>query len=811
MKSKILHIILIVVFSLPAIAAGQLTYSGKVIDTRTKAGVSGAEVSVLGSEDKAITDIDGNFSLVTGIDENEPDDSFELTTAPGSILWYSEKHMDIRIVNILGQNTSINYKSLIGNGSLNLMSFTDGIYLLNITIDGKSQTYKFIKSGSFINLNKKSTSNNSGRKSLQGIKQGLSDTILITKAGFYNQKYAIQTSGNSYELLKLTYPSLQYLNKLIRPEAFVQLQGLPLNPSFGEVKSVKVIYSIPDGKVYFANSEMFFIHYYFCRDVLGYSKGHLAFNQEQYTKNINRKYILASINHFTSSDIYTLEFWAGDELDCNDIKKVYSAISATSWIEGDLRFFANATKWDVCSDVPIITSDELYQGQNYQALNPQSNFGYLRKIDTTEIGTTYLGRHDIVLLNSIPLDITVVAGIITTDFQTPLSHINVLSHNRETPNMALRDGWTNPKINNLLDKLVYLNVSLDSFYIREATLAEAQSYWAQREPQIPHILKCDTITKGLINLKSMSVKSVSTIGGKAANFAELTKISSAYYGALPLPEGYFAIPFYYYKQHMKKYGLDIFIDSMLKDQMFLTNSAWRDKQLKILQDSIKKSPLDLNLLNMVKAHLGQDARFTDFRFRSSTNAEDIEDFNGAGLYESYTGSLTNPDKPVDKAIKKVWASLWIYGAFEERDYFKIDHRTIAMGVLVHRSFPAEAANGVVITENLYNPYNPAITVNVQFGEISVVNPAEKYLPDQIICYTFSDENTIEYLNHSNVPGMEGQTVMNDDELKVLKDYCMAIHNHYCALNLACHPMDIEFKVDVINGERKVYIKQARLY
>jgi len=54
-------------------------------------------------------------------------------------------------------------------------------------------------------------------------------------------------------------------------------------------------------------------------------------------------------------------------------------------------------------------------------------------------------------------------------------------------------------------------------------------------------------------------------------------------------------------------------------------------------------------------------------------------------------------------------------------------------------------------------------------------------------------------------------VMTDAELKELKEYCMAIHYHYCKLNLECNPMDIEFKVDVVNGVRKVYIKQARLY
>lgn len=796
---------------LPVFAVGQSVYSGKVTDTQTHFPISGAEVSVIGSNAKTTTNNLGYFILNTGSGTTPDTEDYQVEAVNGIILWNSKKVIDIWITDVLGQNSGKMYHSQTGGGQINMTNFADGIYLLNITCKGVRKSHKLIKAGTSLfsgTLRPKVSSQN---ENLNQNAEQASDTLVISRTGYYSQKCAFQKTGENYELLKLNNGNIDYMNRLIRSEAFTILQGAPLNPSYGEVKSVKVVYSISDNSIYYTNSEKFLIHFYFCRDVLGYNKGHAAFNQEQYTKNVNRKYILASLNHFTSSDRYTLDFFAGDELDCNDIEKVYNKIAQTAWIGSKLYFYANSTKWEGCTNVPIITSGELYNGQNYQALNSQNNYGYLRKIEASDLGQTYLGRHDIVLLNSIPIDISVVAGIITTEFQTPLSHINVLSHNRGTPNMALRDGWTNPKIEKLLNKLVYLKVSLDSFNIREATLQEAELFWAKKEPQTIHQLKSDISTKGLIELTKADVNSVSLIGGKAANFAELKKINVANYGILPMPEGDFAIPFSYYYNHIKKYGLDVFIDRMLKDPGFRTDAAWRNKQLKILRDSIKSSPLDPDLLHLVVQHLSTSGNYTDFRFRSSTNAEDIEGFNGAGLYESYTGSLSNPDKPVDKAIRKVWASLWSYEAFEERDYFKIDHQTIAMGILVHRSYPAEAANGVAITENLYNQFNPGITVNVQFGEISVVNPEEKYLPDQLICYTYSSENIYEYLNHSNVPRMEGKTVMTDEELTLLKHFCIAIHNHYCMLNTVCKPMDIEFKVDVVNGERKIYIKQARLY
>jgi len=87
-----------------------------------------------------------------------------------------------------------------------------------------------------------------------------------------------------------------------------------------------------------------------------------------------------------------------------------------------------------------------------------------------------------------------------------------------------------------------------------------------------------------------------------------------------------------------------------------------------------------------------------------------------------------------------------FRSFRRRDYFKIDHKTGCHGYFGF-TVPTltEAANGVVVTKNLYNPYNSAITINVQVGEISVVSPEENYFPDQIIFYTYSDETIMEYI------------------------------------------------------------------
>jgi hypothetical protein len=142
-----------------------------------------------------------------------------------------------------------------------------------------------------------------------------------------------------------------------------------------------------------------------------------------------------------------------------------------------------------------------------------------------------------------------------------------------------------------------------------------------------------------------------------------------------------------------------------------------------------------------------------------------------------------------------------------------------MGILVHRSFPDELANGVAITRNIYNPNLWGVTINIQFGEISVVHPPPSLTCDQIVFYTFYDDPysnpVIEYLSRSNVMG--GNSVLTNEEITLLARYLVTIKtwfylNVYQGWQKTPFPyfaMDVEFKFD--SPDRKLYIKQARPY
>jgi len=794
---------------LPTAIFAQYSYIGKVINTVDGSPVEEVTIQVKSSGDTIQSDQNGaflwNFGKVEGTIQYKIVNNIFYSPA--------NENVSLKLFTLSGQ--SIVESNKLGSGGTYLFPFLkDGLYLLFIASGQQKQTLKVLATDNRISLLQKSQYSD---KSFPDQSQ---DTLLFSKTGYYSHKISLPKTDTSFvvNLFPKNNKNFDYLLTIPNCDVYSFLQGSPAITNQGEVESVKFIFNKHDNRVYFMNTKRHDWHFLFAEQFLGYKKGHAHFNATQYTNSSERFLFPGSVNLYKSINKYVLRFYAGDGMNCSDIEEIYKRISALSYFGNQLVLYSNNTEWHNCSAVPQVSSEELFEGQNYQALNLAQGYGYLRKVEIENLNQSYLGKHDIVLLNGIPNDVSVVAGIITTEFQTPLSHINILSHNRKTPNMALRDGWTNSKLDTLLGELVYFEVLADSFILRKATLAEATSFWNSNEPQTPVVLEKNDRISGLINLASAGSNSVDHIGGKAANFAELLSIRNP---QIPTPENPFAIPFFYYQQHIENHNITDFIEQTLNDEEFKSNQNNRKDKLKEIQKKIREAPVNSELINLVKQKVNNFEKFSAYRFRSSTNAEDLEFFSGAGLYDSYSAKKDHETKTIENAIRKVWAGLWNFRAFEEREYYKIDHRSVAMGILVHRSFPNEDANGVVITKNLYN-INPGFIVNVQYKENSIVFPEPGVLHDQVLLFTYSlDESrnfTIEYLSHSNIAELEGKNVLSNEELYQLGEYCMRIKHHYfyniphhCNCLFKDFGLDIEFKIDSPLGKRKLYIKQVRIY
>lgn len=791
---------------------------GTVIDASNSDGIADVEVKLQNINISTTTDQHGYFYIPAHhfISTDTTQLHGELLISGRTLIWHFTSSIDLLIINVQGQ--LIHHDLNAGtDGELHLSNLANGVYFVNVSSPLGKRSYTLVGTGNAFNIAR--------HEQIVKTTSVIADTLLFTNDDYYAaklhyQSYNIGEVEQRVVLLRKSYDNLFYFNILLNELAFDMISSKPAKTHLGDVSSVKLIIDSDADLIYYMNTQVYNSHYTFAQQHLDYKYSHAIFNTQQYLNNPKRYLYPITLNYFKELDLYTFEFFSGDGANCSDVIWCYERLRSTSYLSDNLFFYATNESWKHCNDVPTITPNELYEGQNYQALNLVENYGYLQKLEIDDIANTDLQRHDIVLINGIPIDIPVIAGIITTEFQTPLSHINVLSHNRGTPNMALRDGFTNPKLDFAAGELVYLNVLSDTFYIRSASIQEATAFWSNNEPQDTVVLFKDTGNYGMINLDDADIDDVSKIGGKASNFAEMLNAFADEGMEAPVPEGHFAIPFYYYQKHLIDHGLESHIEEMLKDEDFISNSGVRKSKLQLLRDSIINAPLSTDLMNAVVPLLLQDERFSAYRFRSSTNAEDLEGFNGAGLYSSFTGKLNDQEKPVDVAIKKVWASLWNYSAFEEREYFKIDHLSCAMGVLVHRSFPDEDANGVVITHNPYNT-NHGFIVNVQYGEISIVDPDPGVIHDHLVIYDFSISGqtpyTLEYFSYSNALLHSNGNVMSDAELYQLGNYLSIIKEYFydevydCDCIYKDFALDVEFKIDSDVSPRKLYIKQVRPY
>ena len=614
-------------------------------------------------------------------------------------------------------------------------------------------------------------------------------------------------------------------------EDFEMLAAAPLDASLPGARSVKTVLDrLDENNLFYQNSQRYLIHWDFAFEhrsgnglpivpELG------AFNNVEYYSP-DRRFILGAITYYEEPAVWAYEIAPYDSADADMITLAYRSIVESSYFGKDLKFHPTSAQVELVAeslpdDVDIITTDELFDGITYQPLNLATSMGQLRFYRSAQLDDAPPNFREIVVLDAVPNDIGVVSGIITEAFQTPLSHINVLSQNRGTPNMGLRGAFTNEELRGLEDKWVELTVGAFEWTVREVTQQEADTWWEENRPDPIDVQPMDTSVTELVNdvdildLDGVSLRDaiaavVPAFGGKASHYGGLALIED-----FPNPKA-FVVPVFYYDQHMEVNGLWTTVETLLADPTFRGDALYRRDQLTLLRDAIKTAPISGGLMALITDKLNAEFPATRMRFRSSTNAEDLNGFNGAGLYTSKSGDPNDPAYPIDVALRTVWASVWSDRAYDEREYYGMNHRNIGMALLSHRSFPNEDANGVAITGNIFDPsgLEPAFYVNVQEGGESVVQPATGITSDQFLYYYDRPGQPIVFLDHSNlVPS--GETVLTNAETYELGTALQAIHQYYFTAygsGGGFYGMDVEFKFDSREtGSPELYVKQARPY
>lgn len=602
-------------------------------------------------------------------------------------------------------------------------------------------------------------------------------------------------------------------NTLTSKQDFDHFSGPPLTDKYGEITAVKVVFDYHTKKLHYINYHRYKFHHEFVSSLKGYPVDLEYFNAINYSASRDKRdYLLANVNYIKSLDLYAMELSAVDLMHNDQIELLYKMIAKTCYFGDKLVFLMNNARLNADHEnleklFPVLTPTDIYANLTYQPISKYEAYGHIRFVEDLKKEKAELKSTDIVILKNTPLELPRVAGVIVSEFQTPLSHLTILGQNRKIPICAKKLAFSDSLLRKWEGKLVKLSVKSDTFVL---TQSESIQDLGPYRPRVN--LRASLIEDSLIGVHKLGKHSNRYVGNKAGNFGKLYKLSRKH--NFKTPEGAFAIPFYFYNEHILKSEVKDLINQVIKNE---NQDSLRTK-LKRIRDLIKITPLDEKLLSEIENKMAKDTLFHRMRFRSSTNAEDAYGFSGAGLYASKTGILGSQEKSIEKAVKKVWASLWSYSAFVERVYFNMNQKNVYMGILVHRSFPNEAVNGVAITKNIYRQGSLGYVVNAQLGNENVVQPSKGTVNDQFICYPpiqsqlYVDKNVIDIITTGNLNG--GKLVMTETEIANLAKQLEFIKRYFSARSImrtdfTDFGIDVEFKLD--GNNRQLYIKQARYY
>ena len=507
--------------------------------------------------------------------------------------------------------------------------------------------------------------------------------------------------------------------------------------------------------------------------------------------------------------VYTFEFNPNDAFPFEEIKLAHDLLVAKMpslknrlgycplW--GAIDIYNREKIYYDAAEFPVYFEDDLYANIGYLPLNQAASFGRLRVLEADERPTV----QDIVICKTLPNEMPRVAGVITGARQTPLSHVNLRAIQDKVPNAFITKAWENDAIAPLIGKYVYYSVNADGFEIREATLKEVETHFADLRPSKTQKPERDLSVTKVLRLDNIGFADSSRFGVKTANLATLRTFG---FPEGTVPNG-FGIPFYFYDEFMKHNGFYEKIESLLRDPVFQSEQDTKEAELKKFRAEIKDGEMSKWMMDALSDLQSEFSEGTSLRCRSSTNSEDLPGFSGAGLYDSYTH---NPDEGhLSKSVKQVFASLWNYRAFEARDFYRIDHIATAMGVLVHPNFESELANGVAVSDDVVYQTTGNYYLNTQVGEDLVTNPEEQSVPEEILL-DWWDSNNYRVVTSSNRIS-DNKRILTREYLRQLSFYLGTVHNKFRPLYSSVSrtnefSMEIEFKI-TSNG--KLLIKQAR--
>ncbi|HKH44757.1 MAG TPA: PEP/pyruvate-binding domain-containing protein [Thermoanaerobaculia bacterium] len=521
-------------------------------------------------------------------------------------------------------------------------------------------------------------------------------------------------------------------------------------------------------------------HFFFAKRVLNVPENR-EFNDVTYFTPGEKRYVAGTLQVYTLREgeppVYGIQFYPQDVI--REEQVLDAALRVREKIRiPDVRvaFVPTGSQQTVATVAPrlaeagieVLPVDRILGSVTYLPLNPGDAWGFLRIFprDLEALSAT-----DIPVFDELPLDLSVVAGVITKTVQDASSHVNLKSKERGTPNMVLRDaGPDHPLLARFADQPVHLVVRPDGFTIEASTPEVVAAELAKRRDKPWITLPSDSETRLLAysemcpNDPAGCFALASRYGSKASTLGFLMHPQvlgrvrdagspSATRGYDLVPAG-FGIPQQIYRNLVayepNKELRRILGELIAAEKAGTLSGAGRARRVREVQNAFLAAEFPKDDLKRIQERLEEVLPDVEkIKVRSSANAEDIPGFDGAGLHDSFAANPQKKDKgrdvcrleeegegdgevkrkvkpkTVSCAIKGVYASLWNKRAIEERDLARIDPESVAMGLAIVPAYDLDAevsANSVVVSRVLGTSDIYGYTLSIQEGNNLVTNP-----------------------------------------------------------------------------------------
>lgn len=648
--------------------------------------------------------------------------------------------------------------------------------------------------------------------------------------------------------------------------AFSQLSGVLTGIPF-----VKVIVDRSQDLIYFLNHSVYQFHGdYIGEKLLGIPREEVdrridEFNRLFYLTPERRFYIgTLGLHHSANGErFFTLETVEIDSMDSEMVKFFYQYVkdhvdSSLPLLFKPASHFQEGLMSQIDpSVVPRVFSHEIFSSSSFVALNHGHAVGRLRAFHSEEEyrrAFSTIEWFDILAMPRVPDDIPRVSGIINSEHTTPLSHTNVLAAGWQVPNSIqigaleqiqkqdLNGRWVDYSVDSSFDQIRLCKVD------RPVDTSQRPSWIVQRikleEPETTHT--------PIVELRQLRMVDRYRYGTKAANLGELSHLLekgsdrlTGFYrirrppreNLLPHLAEFLKVPEFstgaelshaaseFLRQNIRvPRGLAIpfsiqqeFLESSPRIQQAIgklkmaleLNAREVDSLCLTLQSLIRSTRVPDKIRDYIDSQIAEHlGGVSSFVVRSSSNAEDLENFSAAGIYESINHCTTAEN--IFRSIKEVWASLVSPRSVRLREEVGISLDDCYMGVIIQEEVmpdvnleKGEAIGGVMVTNNpmaMHDFRNVYINVSAH-SVVNVVHGAE--LPYQYLY------NVVEGGGKTVSLGAASSD-LSSDQKQMLQKLAFAgrlLQSHFSPDYTFNSPMDIEW----LFGPEGLYVLQLRPY